>query len=95
MWKKNLSQSVFVLENPTHWDLEPEVCPIFVKPVFNIFAVCPLVLRIMCPICNLLPKNLLMSKKSKLLGKNDLRFLLSYELRTTTKITHSSTYCYE
>ena len=28
-----LSQSAFLLENPTHWDLETAVYQIFVKPV--------------------------------------------------------------
>ena len=31
----------FLLENPTHWDLKTAVCPIFVRPVLDIFAVCP------------------------------------------------------
>ena len=42
----NLLQSVFVLENPTHWGLETAVCPIFAKPVLDIFTVCLLVPRI-------------------------------------------------
>ena len=29
----NLSQSVFVLENPVHWGLETAVCPSFAKQV--------------------------------------------------------------
>ena len=36
----HLSQSVFVLENPSHWGLETAVCPIFTKLVLDIFAVC-------------------------------------------------------
>ena len=35
----NLSQSVFALENPTHWGLETAVCPIFLKPYLDVFAV--------------------------------------------------------
>ena len=38
----NLSQPVFLLENPTHWGLANGVCPIFAKPVLDIFAVCSL-----------------------------------------------------
>ena len=41
----NLSQSAFLLENPTHWGLEVVVCSIFAKPVLGIFAVCSLVPR--------------------------------------------------
>ena len=43
MQKKNLSQSVFLLENPTHQGLETAVCPIFAKQVLDILAVCSLV----------------------------------------------------
>ena len=39
----NLSQPVFLFENPIHWGLETAVCPIFVKPVLDTFAVCSLV----------------------------------------------------
>ena len=39
----NLSQPIFSLENPIHWGLETAVCPIFVKPVLDIFAVCSLI----------------------------------------------------
>ena len=35
----NLSQSGFALENPTHWGLETAVCPIFLKPYLDVFAV--------------------------------------------------------
>ena len=80
----NLSQSVLILKNQTHWCLESTVCPIFVKPVFDIFAVCSMV-----PTINLAhtqqsylyPKN-----QNYLLGKADLRFFLSNRLRTTIKI---------
>ena len=59
----NLSQPVFLLENPTHWGLETAVCPIFVKPVLDIFAVCSLV-----PSMNLshMQQSYLCPKKSKL-----------------------------
>ena len=81
----NLSQPVFLLENPTHWGLETAVCPIFVKPVLDIFAVCSLV-----PSMNLShkqqsyfgPKN-----QTYLLEKSDLRFFLNYGFNTTIKIT--------
>ena len=33
----NLAQSVVVLENPTNWDLETAVCPIFAKLFSDIF----------------------------------------------------------
>ena len=39
----NLSQPVFLLDNPTQWGLETAVCPIIAKPVLDIFAVCSLV----------------------------------------------------
>ena len=39
----NLSQPVFLFENPTHWGLETAVCPISVKPALDILAVCSLV----------------------------------------------------
>ena len=39
----NLSQPVFLIENPTHWGLKTGECPIFAKPVLDIFAVCSLV----------------------------------------------------
>ena len=41
----NLSQSFFLLENLTQWGMETAVCPIFAKPVSDIFAVCLLVPR--------------------------------------------------
>ena len=34
----NFSQLVFSLENPTQWGLETAVCPIFAKPVLDIFC---------------------------------------------------------
>ena len=81
----NFSQPVFLLENPTHWGLEIAVCPIFAKPVLDIFAVCSLV-----PSMNLshtqqsylCPKN-----QNYLLKKSDLRFFLNYGFRITIKIT--------
>ena len=35
----NFSQSVFLLENPTDWGWETAVCPIFAKPVLDIFVI--------------------------------------------------------
>ena len=86
----NLSQPVFLLENPTHWGLETAVCPTFAKPVLDIFTVCSLV-----PSMNLsntqqsylCPKN-----QNYLLEKSVLRFFLNYGLRTTIKITIFSTF---
>ena len=81
----NLSQSVFVLENPTHCDLETAVCPIFAIPVLNIFADCSLVPRINLFHTQqgyLCPKN-----QNYSLEKADLKFFLSYGWRTTIKIT--------
>ena len=94
IWKKkffqlsNLSQSVFLLENPTHWGLETAVCPIFAKPVLDIFAVCSVV-----PICTSCNRAIYAKKnKNYLLEKADLRFFLNYGLRTTIKITIFSTF---
>ena len=96
IWKKTFPNfqichnQFFLLENPTHWGLETAVCPIFVKPVLDIFAVCSLVLRINLSHTQqsyLCPKN-----QNYLLGKADFRFFLSYGLRTTIKITISSTF---
>ena len=71
----NLSQPVFLLENPTHWGLKTAVCPIFAKPILDNFAVCSLV-----PSMNLFhtqqsylcPKN-----QNCLLEKADFRFFLN------------------
>ena len=71
----NLSQSVFLLENPTHWGLETAVCPIFAKPVLDIFTVCSLLHRTNFSQTQqgyLCPKN-----QNNLLEKADLRFFLS------------------
>ena len=76
--------------NPLGRGLETAVCPIFAKPVLDIFAVCSLV-----PSMNLshtqqsylCPKN-----QNYLLEKSDLRFFLNYGLRTTIKITIFSTF---
>ena len=58
IWGKNYQTFNFVtisflLENTTHWGLETASCPIFAKPVLDIFAVCLLAPR---------------AKKSKLLA---------------------------
>ena len=70
IWKKIFPtfKFVFLLENPTHWGLETALCPIFVKPVLDIFAVCSMVLRM-----NLFytPQSHFMPKKSKLPTKED------------------------
>ena len=71
----NLPQSVFLLENPTHWDLETAVCQIFAKPVLDIFTVCSLLHRTNFSQTQqgyLCPKN-----QNNLLEKADLRFFLS------------------
>ena len=60
----NLSQPVFLHENPTYWGLETAVCPIFVKPVLDIFAVCSLVPEFV-PYAT----ELFLYKKSKLLTR--------------------------
>ena len=86
----NLSQPIFLLENPTQQGLETAMSPIFVKQILDIFAVCSLV-----PSMNLshtqqsylCPKN-----QNYLLEKSDLRFFLNYGLRTTIKITIFSTF---
>ena len=61
----------FLLENPTHWGLETAVCPIFAKPVLDIFAVCSLV-----PCMNLshTQKSYLCSKNQNYLLEKDLTF---------------------
>ena len=43
---QSVSQSVSVLENPTHWGSETAVYLIFVKPVLDVFAVRSLITRI-------------------------------------------------
>ena len=71
----DLSQPVFLLENPPHWGLETAVSTIFAKPILDIFVVCSLV-----PSMNLsymqqsylCPKN-----QNYLLEKADLRFFLN------------------
>ena len=71
----NLSQSVYLLENPIHWRLETAVCPIFVELILDIFAVCSLVPRM-----NLshMQQSCLCSKNPNyLLEKNDLSFFIS------------------
>ena len=62
----SLSQSVFLLENPIDWGWETAVCPIFAKPVLDIFAICLLV-----PSMNLshTQQGYLCAKKSKLLTR--------------------------
>ena len=86
----NLSQLVFVLENPTHWGLETAVYPIFVKPVLDIFAVCSLVPRV--NVSNMQQNYLCPKSQNYLPGMGDLRFFLSYGLRATIKITICSTF---
>ena len=78
----------FFTWKPNPLDLEIVVYPLFAKPVLDIFPVYSLVLRM-----NWLPygTELLMPKTSKLLiEKADLRFFLTYVLRTKIKITISS-----
>ena len=68
---------------------ETVVCPIFAKPVLDIFAVFPLAPRI-----NLPHTGLFIPKKSKLLTTEGwFSIFLSYGLKTTMKITMFST-CY-
>ena len=86
----NLSQPVFLLENPTHWGLETAMCPIFVKPVLDIFALCSLV-----PSMNLSHTQqgyLCLKNQTYLLEKSDLRFFHNYGLRTTIEITIFGTF---
>ena len=62
----NLSHSVFVLENPAHLGLETAVCPIFVKYVLLIFAVCSQVPKINLSYtqeCYLCTKNQLLTRE--------------------------------
>ena len=76
---KFVTTSFFLLENPTHWDLKTAVCPIFAKPVLDIFAVCSLVPRMNLYHTQqsyLCPKN-----QNYLLYKTDLGFFFSYGLR--------------
>ena len=85
----NLSQSVFALENPTHWGLETAVCPIFLKPYLDVFAVFLLLPKINLSHTHtgyLCPKN-----QYYLLGKADLKFFLSYRFRTIIEIKMFST----
>ena len=86
----NLSQSAFLLENPTHWALETAVCPIFAKPVLDIFTVFSRVPRM----------NLSQSQQGYLCQKNQnyllekayFMFFFSYGLRTSIKITTFNTF---
>ena len=78
---QNLSQSVFVTENPTYWGLETAVGPIFAKPVLDIFAVYSLLSRI--NFSHMQQSYLCLKNQNYLLGKADLRFFPSYGLRTT------------
>ena len=84
----NLLQPVFfLLENPTHWDLKTAVCPIFAKPVLDIFAVCSLVPRMNLYHTQqsyLCPKN-----QNYLLYKTDLGLFFSYGLRNIIKLQYS------
>ena len=83
-----MSQSVSVLENPTHWGLK--TAKVFAKLVLDNFVVC-----LLEPIINLAhiqqsyvcPKN-----QNYLLEKPDLKFFHSYGLSTTIKITIFSTF---
>ena len=97
-WFSNSPQSIFLLETKKwkwlwqkiDWGLKTTVCPIFVKPVLNIFAVCSPVPRM-----NLshTQKRYLCSKNQNYLPeKADLRFFLSCGLRTTIKIIISTFY---
>ena len=79
-----------LIENPNHWGLKTAVCPIFVKPVEDIFPVCLLVPRMNLYHTQqnyLCPKN-----QNYLLEKADLTFFFEYELRTIIKITIFSTF---
>ena len=78
-----MSQPVFLLKNPTHWGLETAVCPIFEKPVFDIFAVCSLV-----PSMNLshTQQSYLCLKNQNYLPEHfDLRFLLKPRVQDSLK----------
>ena len=76
-----INQLLYFKTQPTRtWKL---VCPIFMKLVLDIFAVCLLVPRI--NFFHTQP-SYLCQKKSKLLTRNaDLRFLLGYTLRIIKK----------
>ena len=95
IWKfffqlSNLSQSTFLLENPTHWALETAVCPIFAKPVLDIFTVFSLVPRM-----NLSQSQqgyLCQKNQNYLLEKAEFMFFFSYGLRTSIKITTFNTF---
>ena len=75
----NLPKLVFALENPTKWDWETAVLPIFAKLVLDSFVVCSLV-----PWINLFHMQLrgfyAQKNQNYLLGKADLKFFLSYKL---------------
>ena len=76
----NFPKSVFALENPTHWDWETTVFPIFAKLVLDNFVVCSLV-----PWINLSHMQCrgfyAQKNQNYLLGKADLKFFLSYKLQ--------------
>ena len=71
----NLSQSVFVLEILTHWGLETAVCPVFVKPVLDVFAICSLVPRII--VSHTQQSYLCPKSPNCMLGKADLKLVVS------------------
>ena len=88
-WFSSLSQSVFLLENTTHWGLKTAVCPIFTKPVLDIFPFWSLVLRINLPYTQ---QSYLCSKNQNYLPGKTVLFFLSYGLKTTIKIKISRTF---
>ena len=70
------------------WKLQR--CPIFAKPLLDIFAVSSLVYRI--NLSHMQLGYLCRKNQNYLLGKTDLEFFLSYRLRTTIKIIIFSTF---
>ena len=72
-----------------HWGLETAMCPIFVKPVLDIFEVLSLVPSM--NFSHLQQSYLCQKNQNYVLEKADLRFFLNYGLRITIKITIFST----
>ena len=84
-----LPQSIFVLGNPTYWGLESAMCPIFVKPVLEIF---PIVYRYLGNVFPVRQRAIYTQINEKhLLEKENLRAFFCCGLEATKIITLSGT----
>ena len=84
-----LPQSIFVLGNPSYWGLESAMCPIFVKPVLEIF---PIVYRYLGNVFPVRQRAIYTQIIEKyLLEKENLRAFFCCGLESTKVITLSGT----